>query len=669
MRNLLLTGQLTKSAPADEAARVQTLSTLRALDADRNRRVLQFLRDSQLIGTPDPIIDLRNANLINDDLSGANLTGINLNGAALTSADLSGANLDGATLYGADLGGADLSGAKLNNAFLFAARLNDADLRGATLMDATLTGALLGGTNMNSTVLTGAHLNGAILQGAHLNGAYLSGANLNGANLTDADLSGADVSDANLITAGLTPQQSGLTQQQLDEASICTNAILPQGLACQAICTFLDTVPMCQPRPVQLTYWYTENPAESHVIKELISQFEQQNHYMIRINAINTNYYQTQAAFENAEEEGNAPDVLRSDVGWVAQFASQGYLLNIDPYTPQDYLSDYMKGPLGYDRYPEGSLNLYGLPQVTDFLALLYNKKELMKAFNTTSLPSPPSTMHEFEMDAEKVAQRIPGTYGFETDGTSYNALPFLYAFGGGMLDQQNKIMVSSGGSVNGLGFLVNLQKLKSHNNDNVMPPNVNFVNAPPSPIVTDFITGKTAMIFGGPYDVKEILTGSSFQGGLGNLGIAPIPTGPAGQAGSPGGGQSYVISAGTTHPIEAYKFISFMSSLASQVEIAEANGTLPTRNRAYQDKNLKSSPFYPIISKFHCLAPMTVDRPANPEAAHLFDGFDPNIALALDGVESPTTALTAVANAWEQLGFTPAGREHPRAARSVPRC
>ena len=35
MRNLLLTGHLTNSAPADEVARVQTLSTLRALDADR----------------------------------------------------------------------------------------------------------------------------------------------------------------------------------------------------------------------------------------------------------------------------------------------------------------------------------------------------------------------------------------------------------------------------------------------------------------------------------------------------------------------------------------------------------------------------------------------------------------------------------------------------------
>ena len=52
--------------------------------------------------------------------------------------------------------------------------------------------------------------------------------------------------------------------------------------------------------------------------------------------------------------------------------------------------------------------------------------------------------MTDFETDAEKVKQQSNGaTYGFETDGTSYNALPFLYAFGGGMFDQHNNILVN----------------------------------------------------------------------------------------------------------------------------------------------------------------------------------------------------------------------------------
>jgi hypothetical protein len=38
------------------------------------------------------------------------------------------------------------------------------------------------------------------------------------------------------------------------------------------------------------------------------------------------------------------------------------------------------------------------------------------------------------------------------------------------------------------------------------------------------------------------------------------------------------------------------------------------------------------------------------PQTAHLFDAFDPNIARALNGVQGPTTALNAIANAWKQL-------------------
>ena len=154
-------------------------------------------------------------------------------------------------------------------------------------------------------------------------------------------------------------------------------------------------------------------------------------------------------------------------------------------------------------------------------------------------------------------------------------------------------------------------------------------------------------MIFVGPYAVSSILTGSAYTGNPRNLGIAAISRGPTGKTGSPRGGQSYVISAGTRHPAEAYKFISFMSSTASQVAIAEANHTLPTRQSAYQDPGVSGDP---VISAFHAIQNTAIDRPIIPQGGYLFDAFDPNIVAALDGVKSPTDALNAVADAWKQL-------------------
>jgi arabinogalactan oligomer / maltooligosaccharide transport system substrate-binding protein len=385
--------------------------------------------------------------------------------------------------------------------------------------------------------------------------------------------------------------------------------------------------------PVTLTYWYTEGTSETPVITQLIQQFQQQNPN-IKINAQYKPFGQTQTAFATAASAGKAPDILRSDVGWVTQFASLRYLLPIDSYVSQSDQSDYLAAPLSYDKY---NGHLYGLPQVTDFLALLYNKAELAKA----GITSAPATMSDFEAAAIKIVQSKAAKYGFETAGASYFALPFLWAFGGGMIDPSNNILVNNAGSVAGLTFLLKLQNI-----DKVMPPKVDFNNGYNN-MVNDLKSGQTAMIFDGPWEVSNILTGETFTGNTSNLGIAGIPTGPGGQTGSPVGGQSYVIYAGTAHPAEAYKFISFMSSTASQIGIAKANHTLPTRNSAYQDPGVSSDP---VISGYHAVQNTAVNRPVIPAGGQLFTDFDPNIQAALAGAKSPSVALNAVADAWKKL-------------------
>ena len=78
------------------------------------------------------------------------------------------------------------------------------------------------------------------------------------------------------------------------------------------------------------------------MIGKLISQFERQNPG-IKIHAVQKPFFPTRAAFTTAVQDGKAPDVFRSDVGWTTLFASKGYLLNIDSYISQRDLSDYMR--------------------------------------------------------------------------------------------------------------------------------------------------------------------------------------------------------------------------------------------------------------------------------------------------------------------------------------
>ena len=435
------------SVPESQITVEQTITTLRRLNAQHNRTVLQFLQEAHLIGAQHPVIDLSNADLSYADLSGTPLNGIDLKNANLSHTDLAGADLSGAIMYGADLTGADLSGATL---------------AGASLSDATLTGA---------------------------------------------DMSGADLSSADLPGAGI-------TQSQLDVVRSCTHATLPDGVTCQPICRFVTVgigrVQVCQQSPpVQLTYWYTESDAEAKEILHLVNEFNQQ-HPDIHVNAVHQDFFHARTAFTTAIQEGNAPDVFRSDVSWAPLFAAKGYLLNIDSYVSQSDLSDYLNAPLSTTRgippsttsgigpglsaplvYDEYKGNLYGLPEVTDFPALLYNWNELKKA----GITSPPTTMDEFENDAVEIVQHRAAKYGFEFGGTSYDALPFLYACGGGMFDHHDNILVNNTGSAAGLNFLVELQKADKVQ---VMPQEPSF-SAPPGTRVPDFMNGTTAMIFDGP--------------------------------------------------------------------------------------------------------------------------------------------------------------------------
>ena len=90
------------------------------------------------------------------------------------------------------------------------------------------------------------------------------------------------------------------------------------------------------------------------------------------------------------------------------------------------------------------------------------------------------------------------------------------------------------------------------------------------------------------------------------------------------------------------------MSSTSSQVAIAKANHTLPTRLSAYQDNGVSSDRF---ISASLSFKDTIVAPPPVPQASYLFDAADPDIWAALNGEQSADEALNAIAYSWKQLG------------------
>ena len=122
-----------------------------------------------------------------------------------------------------------------------------------------------------------------------------------------------------------------------------------------------------------LTWWDTSDPTnEGPACKALIKQFNEE-YPNVNINYESVPFAEAQNKFKTAAASGSgAPDILRAEVAWVPEFASLGYLYSLDGTELLEDKDDFLETPLSSNVY-DGKT--YGVPQVTDTLALMYNKK------------------------------------------------------------------------------------------------------------------------------------------------------------------------------------------------------------------------------------------------------------------------------------------------------
>ena len=355
-----------------------------------------------------------------------------------------------------------------------------------------------------------------------------------------------------------------------------------------------------------LTWWDTSDPTnEGPAFDELIKKFNEKypdvtiKHQMVP-------FGEAQNKFKTAAEaKSGAPDILRAEVAWVPEFASLGYLYALDGTAALEDKSDYFETPLSSDVF-EGKT--YGVPQVTDSLALLYNKKLFEKA----GIDSPPTTWDEVAQDA-KLLKSKAGVDGIFLNPAGYFLLPFMYGEGGDMVDTDAKqIVVNSDANVQGVAEAQKLVKSGA----SVRPPASDAYPA----MMTAFTEGKVGMIINGPWEVNNIRNAKDF-GGIENLGVAAVPSGSK-AAGAPVGGHNYVVWSGMddAKADAAVAFINFMNSADSQAFLADKLGLLPTRKSAYEIDSVKNNP---VISAFKPVVDAAVARPWIPEGGQFFAALD----------------------------------------------
>jgi arabinogalactan oligomer/maltooligosaccharide transport system substrate-binding protein len=389
--------------------------------------------------------------------------------------------------------------------------------------------------------------------------------------------------------------------------------------------TSTSSAPSVDPATVKadLTWWDTSDATnEAPEFKKLIAKFNQ-TYPNVHINYQSVPFADAQNKFKNAAgAKSGAPDILRADVGWVSEFASLGYLYGLDDTDLVKDQSDFLPVPIGSTKF---NGKTYGVPQVTDALALMYNKKLLAQAG-----VQPPKTWDEM-VTASATIKSKTGKEGTFLNPAGYYLLPFIYGEGGDLVDaQQKKIVVNGPEAVAGAQKAADLVKKPGF----VKPPATDAYNA----MMSQFKAGKVAMIVNGPWEINNVKSASGF-GGIDNLGLAGVPAGTK-KAGTPVGGHDYVVYSGMPREkaAAAIAFIKFMTSADSEAMVANDIGLLPPRASAYAKVT------NPVIAQFKPILDSGVARAWIPEGGQLLTPMDDAATKIMVQGVAPQTALDAVA-------------------------
>jgi arabinogalactan oligomer/maltooligosaccharide transport system substrate-binding protein len=379
---------------------------------------------------------------------------------------------------------------------------------------------------------------------------------------------------------------------------------------------------------IHLTFWTAASGAEIAFFKDRVKAFEVE-HPNIQVKVVQKPLSFVTNEFKTAVLSQQTVDVFRADNTWIPEYADLDIVYPLDTIASKADLSGFGKTTLSAMTY---SGHVYGLPSVMEVPALLFNKKMLEEA----GFQHPPETMDELMTIAMALTDK--DTYGIFLTDDSYFALPYLWAYGGGMVSNDRKIQITSEGSQHGLAFMQQLRRA------GVTQPYTDF-SGWHNKMMSDFKDGKVAMIINGPWAIQDLLQSKAFPDSN-NLGIAPIPRGPQGQ-GSPIGGHSLIINNYSKYPNESFQLIRYLTSLETQIQQSQKFKTLPTQLAAYEDERITSDS---LFEKFKAQLDVAKIPPMIPEGSKLYRDFTNHLNKILLEEESISEGVILIESAWKSL-------------------
>lgn len=376
---------------------------------------------------------------------------------------------------------------------------------------------------------------------------------------------------------------------------------------------------------VTIQFWnaYNTTDAEASTMQNVvIPAFEKQNPG-IKVQSVVYPYASLLQKFIAAAAAGNPPDLMRSDIIWVPQLASQGALLNMSslPWY-SSVASSALPGPLATTKW---SGQPYALPLDTNTQALFWNKAD----FKAAGIAAPPATFSQLVADAKKLTIKAKQQYGLGVDGTDiWNVAPYIWSAGGGFT---NSSYTSASGVMDGGATASAISQIVGLLNAGDIGTDLKGGSGAVSG-ETGFPKGQYAMYLDGPWAVPTYQALKPAP----QYGISQVPAGPAGSI-STVGGEDLVIPKNAPHLAAAEKFAQFLDSPFAQLAMAKVGQMSVLSTVGSQE--VTATPYYAIFVRQLATAQA---RPVTPAYTKLDTDFSNALAEIVAGKVSVASGLAS---------------------------
>lgn len=315
---------------------------------------------------------------------------------------------------------------------------------------------------------------------------------------------------------------------------------------------------------------------------------------------------------------GQVPDVAVVDVVDNQNFASLGMLKDLS----NDGInkSDFFEGPWSSVVY-EGKT--YGIPLNSNNLALYYNKQMLKDA--GVEVPTDWASLKEVAKKTTKGDVKGIAISAVKSESATFQVLPFVWQTGGDLKDY-----ATSGATA--------LAYLRGLIDDGSMSEAV--TNYTQEDARTQFITGKSAMMINGPWELATLTKDAQFD-----WDVAPLPKDK--RAATSMGGENVVVMNGAKQSDAAVKLAKFLTSAEGAKIYCDGSGQLSSRpdlkGKLKLSEDAKNKVFESQLADAHARA-YGKDYPKISEAIQL------SMQEALTGASTPEAAAKKAADSINPL-------------------